>query len=166
MSYLCFIEVRYLRQVVKRVGLEQTSISGYLAKHSCKYLTYATPGIVVATDMGNGVLYKTDLKTDKTEAIGYTKVEPESGLRTNHLKDVTGVAVDPAGNILVANLDPEEGGKLMLFSPGGAFLKVMQGIEVERPLGMLMEDKTLYIVDVRQRSVCIYNLIELQSPQH
>ncbi len=63
---------------------------------------------------------------------------------TKGLSDVQGVAVDPTGNVYVAN---GSGGDVLEFSPGGASLVRTYSEDLVHPAGVTVANGTLYVTD-------------------
>ena len=119
----------------------------------------------MTTDMGLGCFYITDLTTNKTTSHTHS-TRAESGADLNKLKDATDVFADPAGNIVVATCSGKDAsgndvrGDLELFTPNGAYVMPIRGVDVIKPVGLLSERKNLYVVDVRTKIVELYSLCE------
>ena len=162
-TYLVFIETRTFSQIVSKIFLEPTATTDYYINTTkCRFLT-CNDGHVITTDMGLGCYYVTSIKAGTTEAHSHT-VKSATGGSTNLLKDATGVFVDPAGNVIIATCsgkeDDEPKGSFEVFTANGIYVKSIKGIKTQRPVGVLVEGKTLYVVDIRRRAVELYNLSE------
>ncbi|HTA54845.1 MAG TPA: hypothetical protein VK755_08910 [Candidatus Acidoferrales bacterium] len=95
----------------------------------------------------NGYTYVSNLtKHGVSQLLVYSGTQNLAPIRaiTKGLSDVQGVAVDPTGNVYVAN---GGGGNVLEFSPGGASLVQTYSEDLVHPAGLAVAGGTLFVTD-------------------
>eukprot|EP00095_Tigriopus_kingsejongensis_P006091 maker-scaffold712_size108441-snap-gene-0.34 protein:Tk06091 transcript:maker-scaffold712_size108441-snap-gene-0.34-mRNA-1 annotation:"hypothetical protein BRAFLDRAFT_227409" len=147
--YIVFIDVEKTRDIVSVIKVEDPNID--LSSSKVRYVTCKN-GLVVATDLGLGQIYVVKLK-DQTSRLIKSHFEG-----SNRLKQASGVAIDPAGNILVGSMAH---GKLQLVKPDGTFGRTFQPSTLGTPGGILIFEGSICVIDCKKKQLHMFLATEI-----
>ena len=153
---LVFIDIMLSRKIIDRISLVPTTLSDYQIQKT-KCVNVASDGKRVFTsDFGLKCFYDTDIETKQTRSVYSSKAD-------RYITGIMGIAVDPAGNVLVSVVMPPEPGSrpcIELFSSAGIYKRRIELPPVLKPVGVLLEGKSFYVADVGARTVEIFQVLE------